>query len=145
MKEVMVQEIIKKYTFKYFKWGISRYSKKKDLNIKFNMNNTLTSSDNNSTLVKKSNLKQSSNKMLFNININDNENEYSNIKYNLRKKRKTKRSSSNITAHGSNFLQNKLKLNLNHSNKDSNSLSDENNSKQSGKLYSLENNLEILL
>ena len=114
-------------------------STKKDLNIKFNMNNTLTSLDNNSTLVRKSNLKQSSDKILFNININDNEKEYSNSKYNLRKKRKTKRSSSNITAHGSNFLQNKVKLNLNHSNKDSNSLSDENNSKQSGKLYYLEN------
>ena len=130
----------KKNTLSHTLSGKIGYSTKKSLEIKLKKNNTLTSSDNNSGLLKKSNLKQNSNKMLTYINVNDNnDNEYSNIKYNTRKKRKTKRSSSNITTHGSNFFQNKTpKLNLQSSNKDSNSVTDENNSKQSGKLYTLE-------
>ena len=117
--------------------GNVRYSKKNSVEIKLKKNNTFTSSENNSN-IKKSNLRQNSNKMLITIN-DTHENEYSNFKYDTRKKRKTKRSSSNITAHGSNFLHKKTpQLILHSSNKDSNSLSEENNSKQSGKLYSLD-------
>ena len=110
-----------------------------------NYNNTLEKSSESNSFVKKSNLKSSNSKIIsYEIEKENTIKEENDENLKKKKSKKYKRTVSNVTNKGSIYNSKKTPLlNLQGSNKDSNSLSDESESKLSGRLYSLENNKNV--